>query len=179
MRRVSPPLFTAPSSSSPYCAKERFFKSLQPQEHAVHCQVENVKSSLFELHAWTTVFLHQRVGQLAEGNTELLQGKEALLKGNQELLNGKNELLQNTEQLKNENTRLLQEVAELKRANGQLLQKVVELESNLKGQLKYPDRANLKRKITFLSYGSERPYKRTSIGRGQSGKGSAVTRSSR
>jgi hypothetical protein len=130
--------------------KERFRKSLQPQEQAVRGQVENIKNSLFEFNAWATVFLHRRIGELAKSNMELLQGKEALLKGNQELIKGKNELLQNARELKDKNTQLLQEVAELKRANELLLQKVANLESNLKGEFDYSNRPNLRLTIMFL-----------------------------
>ena len=94
--------------------------------------------------------MHQRIGELAKSNKELLQGKDALLKGNQELIKGKNDLLQNTKELKNKNTQLLQEVAELKRDNELLLRKVVDLESNLKGEFDYLDRPNLRLKITSL-----------------------------
>jgi predicted nuclease with TOPRIM domain len=105
------------------------FKSLQPQERAVHRQVDKIKSSLSELNAWAAVFLHKKVDEVAEGNTELL-------KDNQELLRGKNEL-------KSENEKLLREIDKLK-------MEVNKLQATLRGQLKYHRWASLKLTRTYL-----------------------------
>ena len=112
---------------------KRVLKSLQPAENAVTGQADEVKRSLAELNAWSSVLLHQRTRELLEGQKELKSINNDLQSKMGDLKSDNTDLKTGLEELKTNNRDLENKLVGLALVNAELNRKIDEQNKQLTG----------------------------------------------